>query len=353
MADFSQYTGPSAEWLALEATLPAPTPGLSISERKAETNTLRETVSAQAMQPLAPQIQTRDHSIPTRDGAHIQARTYQRHTPAPTTPSLPVYIHLHGGGFLFGTLSSEDPACSLVAINTGVLVLNVNYRHTPEHAYPTAWNDVEDAFEWLHDNAAALGADPLRVVVGGISAGAYLTASLALGKNLGRVGAGRPAIAGLVFMIPAVVFIDCYAGVLEQVKEEAVASWETCKDAPVLPRAVCRLFMDLLKVEGADEGDRRLNPGLASVEELGGMPPCVFGVAGFDPLRDEGLLFAKRLAEAGVPTDVTVFPGVPHGFRRYGDKLSECKRWDKVVEDGILWALSGPKATGVFEIKAE
>ena len=353
MADFSQYTGPSDEWLALEATLPAATPGLSIAQRKAEANTLRETVSASAMQTLGPQVHTQDHTIPTRDGAYIQARSYRRAgAPAPASP-LPVYMHLHGGGFLFGTLASEDPACALVAVNTGVVVLNVNYRHTPEHVYPTAWDDVEDAFGWLHDNAAAVGWDPLRVVVGGISAGAYLTASLALEKHLGRAAVGRPAIAGLVLMIPALVNIDCYAPVLAQIRDEAVSSWETCKDAPVLPRTVCRLFMDLLRIEGADPADTRLNPGLASAEQVKGLPPSVFGVAGLDPLRDEGLLFAKKLAEAGVPTDVHVFPGVPHGFRRYGDKLSGCKRWDKVVENGILWALGGPQATGAFEIKAE
>jgi len=351
MCDFSPYGGPSAEWLALEATLPAPTPGLTIEQRKVETNAHRESVSAAAMKTLAPQLQIDTHAIPTRDGAHIEARTY-RALNSKTGP-LPVYVHLHGGGFLFGTLASEDAACARVALSTGVLVLNVNYRHTPEHAYPTAWDDVEDAFGWLHDHIGALGGDAARVVIGGISAGAYLAASLALEKNLGRVAVGRPAIAGLVLMIPAVVHIDCYAPQMERLAGVEVSSWETCKDAPVLPRAVCRLFMDLLKVEGPDAADTRLNPGNASVKQVKGLPPTVFGVAGNDPLRDEGLLFAKRLTEAGVPTDVSVFRGVPHGFRRYGDALSECKRWDQVIDDGIFWALSGPKATGVFEIKTE
>ncbi|KAK4149219.1 Alpha/Beta hydrolase protein [Chaetomidium leptoderma] len=363
MCDFSSYGGPSDEWLALEATLPAPAAGLSIAERKAATNALRESVSAEAMKTLGPQLQIHTHTIPTRDGSRIQARSYRPlHTTGTTTTNpLPVYMHLHGGGFLFGTLSSEDAACARIAISTGVVVLNVDYRHTPEHVYPVAWNDTEDAFEWLHDNMSAVGGggggDAQRVVVGGISAGAYLGASLALQKHLGRVrvagGSSRPAIAGLVLMIPSVVHIDCYAPQMAKLKGVEVSSWETCKDAPVLPRAVCSLFMDLLKVEGADVSDTRLNPGNASVEQVKGLPPTVFGVAGNDPLRDEGLLFAKMLTEAGVPTDVNLFQGVPHGFRRYGDALSECKRWDQVIENGIAWALSGPEATGVFEIKTE
>jgi acetyl esterase/lipase len=255
---------------------------------------------------------------------------------------------------------SEDPACARIAVTTGALVLNVNYRHTPEHAYPTAWDDVEDAFAWLHANAAALGADPAQVVVGGISAGAYLTASLALRKHLGLAPelAGLPEIKGLVLMIPALVHIDCYAPVLGKLRDVAISSFETCKDAPVLPRKVCRLFMDLLKVKEVqqgvlDEADVRLNPGNATPEQVKGLPPTTFGIAGYDPLRDEGLLFAQMLTEAGVPTDVNLFKGVPHGFRRYGDQLKECERWDRVVERGIEWALAGPEATGVFEIKTE
>ncbi|KAK3904258.1 Alpha/Beta hydrolase protein [Staphylotrichum tortipilum] len=358
MADFSAYDGPSSEWLALAATLPSPPLGLSIPELKEATNAGRDAASASAMQTLGPQVQIQDHSIPARDGALIEARTYRRASDSASSSPLPVYIHLHGGGFLFGTLASEDPACARVAITTGALVLNVNYRHTPEHVYPTAWDDVEDAFAWLHANAAALGADPAQVVVGGISAGAYLTASLALRKHLGLAPelVKLPPIRGLVLMIPALVHIDCYAPVLAKLKDVAISSFETCKDAPVLPRKVCRLFMDLLKVkevQALDEADVRLNPGNATPEQVKGLPPTTFGIAGFDPLRDEGLLFAQMLTEAGVPTDVNLFKGVPHGFRRYGDQLSECERWDRVVERGVEWALAGPEATGVFEIKTE
>jgi len=360
MCDFSEYGTPSPEWLALEATLP-PQPSVPLEERVRTTNAVREAASAAAMKPLQPWVKTQDHTITTRDGYPLEARTY-RPSPetipsSPETERLPVYIHLHGGGFLFGTLSSEDAACARIAINARIVVLNVNYRHTPEWVYPTAWNDVEDAFAWLHENIDALRGDKDKVVVGGISAGAYLGASLALGKHLGRSTQPKvdelPPIKGLVLTIPALVNLNCYGPVMAQLKSPEVSSWETCKDAPILPRGVCEFFMGLLKVQGFDEGDVRMNPGLATAGQVKGLPPTVFGVAGFDPLRDEGLLFAKRLAEAGVPTDVHVFKGLPHGFRRYGEQLSECQRWDRIVENGIVWALSGPDATGVLEIKTE
>ena len=354
MCDFSSYGGPSDEWLALEATLPPPPTNISLDERKRATNALREQLAAETMKTLSPQVQMQDHSIPTRDGSSIEARSYHPLTGLPPTGGpLPVYMHLHGGGFLFGTLASEDATCARIAINTHIIVLNINYRHTPEHVYPTAWSDTEDAFEWLHDNISILGGDPLRVVVGGISAGAYLTASLTLEKHLGRVAAARPPIAGQLLMIPSVGHIDCHGPQLAKLKDASVSSWETCKDAPILSRAVCRLFMDLLRVEELDPSDTRMNPGNPSPEQVRGLPPSVFGVAGLDPLRDEGLLFAKMLTEAGVPTDVNLFRGVPHGFRRYDDRLSESKRWDQVMERGITWALAGPQATGDFDIKTE
>jgi acetyl esterase/lipase len=114
------------------------------------------------------------------------------------------------------------------------------------------------------------------------------------------------------------------------------------------------MFTDMLKVPKTDlqVDDLRLNPGNASPEKVQGFPPTVFGVAGMDPLRDEGLLFAMTLAEASVPTDVNIFPGLPHGFRRYGDSLSECERWDKVMENGTMWVLSGPVASP-FLIRSE
>jgi len=303
------------------------------------------------MKQLGPWVQTQDFAIPTRDGASIEARTY-RHLGLPAEPA-PVYVHFHGGGFLFGSLTADDALCSRIAINTHIIVLNVNYRHTPEATYPTAWNDAEDAFRWLHDNAATVGANPQRVIVGGISAGAYLTASLVLQKHLGRFTPALPPIAGQVLMIPCLVNMECYGPQLAKMRDPSVSSWETCKDAPVLPRAVCRMFMDLLQVESPDASDLRMNPGNASADQVKGLPPTVVGVAGLDPLRDEGLLFAKMLTKAGVPTDVSLFSGVPHGFRRFGDKLSECKRWDQVVEGGILWVLAEPEATGEFVVKTE
>ena len=114
-------------------------------------------------------------------------------------------------------------------------------------------------------------------------------------------------------MIPALSHIRCNAPQMAKMKDSLVHSWETCRGAPILDRATCELFMDLLAVEKLDETDIRMNPGNATPDQMKGLPPTIVSVAGLDPLRDEGLLYAKLLAESGVPTDVHLFKGVPHG----------------------------------------
>ncbi|KAI9926155.1 hypothetical protein MW887_004618 [Aspergillus wentii] len=362
MADFSEYGIPIEEWIALEATLPVPPTGLGLDELKKAMNSDREATAAKEMidQDFVSRVTIRDHHIPGRDGYSIEGRTY-RPSNVLESQSLPVYIHLHGGGFFVGTLSSEDATCSRIVTslaeeNFPVVVLNINYRHTPEYPFPIAWNDTEDAFHWLHDNIDQVGGDSSKIVVGGISAGALLTASLALIQNLGidESLAKRPKIRGQILMIPPLVIGDAYETQLKQLVSPEVSSYRQNEFAPILPVARMQLFSKLMGVDKVkiEDNDRRVNPGNATADEVKGLPPAVFGIAGRDPLRDEGLFYGKLLTENGVPTKVNVFKGLPHGFRRYGDKLSLSKKYDEVMYQGIKWALSEPEATGKFDIQA-
>ncbi|KAJ5983093.1 hypothetical protein N7481_005192 [Penicillium waksmanii] len=346
MADFSQYTAPIADWVALEPTLPA-FPNVGLEDLKHIVNKGREDMAAQGVadRGLAEKVHTKDFKIPARDGYVLEARSYR---PANVSPShaLPVYIHLHGGGYLFGTLGSEDAICSRIVADQleksfPVVVFNINYRHTPEYKYPTAWNDVEDAFVWFHENISEVGGRGERSWSG------YRGDN----ENL----AACPRIRGQVLMIPCLVQLDYYAPRQDKLRSPELSSLVGCANAPILPIDRIKLFGSLLDVnKDSNTGDdRRLNPGNATAEEVKELPPTTFGIAGNDPLRDEGLFYAQLLNENGVPTDVHVFPGVPHGFRRYGDKLAaSSKRWDEVMTNGISWALSSPEC-GSFEIKSE
>jgi acetyl esterase/lipase len=302
MCDFSAYGTPSDAWVAAALSLPAAPEALGVLERRALTNRVREKVAAEFMKVLGPQVVMRDHTIPSRGGP-LAARSYRPADAEPADAVLPVYMHLHGGGFHYGTLAAEDAVCARLAARARVVVLSVNYRHTPEHPYPAAWDDTHDAFAWLHDHvadeAAGLFGDPQRVVIGGISAGAELAASFALQQALGHAAASRPALAGQLLMIPALVQMDCYGPVLQQLRDPSVSSYEQNKAAPILSLDSCKFFTSMLKFENSDENDVRMNPGNATSAQVKGLPPTVFGIAGFDPLRDEGLLYAKRLTESG------------------------------------------------------
>lgn len=295
MCDFSQYGGASAEFhgVQLESTSLTEPKKPTLEQLKRTTNQEREAASKSAMSSFAEQIIMKNHFIPTRDGHRLETRTY-RSSSLPPTDLLPVYFHLHGGGWLFGTLDSEDATCAQIASTIPVVVLNVNYRHTPEWTYPTALNDSEDALEWTIQHANALSADSTQIVVGGISAGGQLCAALA------QKFRGNPRIRGQILMIPALVHYACYEAQLRQMKDPAISSYTENQFAPRLPLERMKLFYDLLVAnQDPQQGDKRLNPGNASAEDVVGLPPAMICVAGLDVLRDEGLLYAKLLARNG------------------------------------------------------
>ncbi|KAL1649356.1 hypothetical protein SLS61_006464 [Didymella pomorum] len=351
--DFSQYGGPCDEWLAIERTLPAMTFDTNMDPvvLKNAVNKDREERTAAGMKFLAPHVHTADYSIPTRDGSSIEARTY-RSVKKDKSEKLPVYIYFHGGGFIFGSIASEDFVCAQTAINAGVLVVNVNYRHTPEHVFPTAWHDSQDAFAWVHKNIEELNGDPSKVLVGGVSAGGQLAASLTLEKHLGKseVMKGLPELAGQILIIPCVASPYTYDEVVGKHFTPGKSSYVENKDAPILPLKTVEFFTALLKAPKGDTKDTKTNIVNASNDEVRGLPPTVFGIAGLDPLRDEALLYAKNLTEANVPTEIMLFKGVPHGHRRFGKALKASDHWDECVDKGILWALSNPQATGKFVV---
>jgi acetyl esterase/lipase len=333
--DFSQYGGASDEWLAIEKLLPTRLIDTSMDPAvlRDAANADREAEKADSMKELASHV-------------HMTYRPISKSE----AEKLPVYIFYHGGGFLFGNLNVNNDLCAQTAINTGAVVLNVNYRHTPEHIFPTAWHDSQDAFVWLHANIDAIGGDPTKVLVGGISAGGQLAASLTLEKHLGKseVMKGLPDLAGQILMIPCLASPQTYAqGPGKLLKR---SSYEENEFAPILPKTTIDFFTSLLKIPTPDLKDTKVNMINATVDEVRGIPPTVIGIAGLDPLRDEALLYAKLLADANVPIEVRLFKGVPHGHRRFNLPKAN-KDWDECVDEGILWALGKPEATGKVAVK--
>jgi acetyl esterase/lipase len=185
---------------------------------------------------------------------------------------------------LFGTLDSEDFACATWAHRLGLVVLSVCYRHTPEFVFPTQHNDAWDGFEWVMANAQLLAVDPSKVVVGGISAGGSLTASVLYREVQLAREAGRPVrVKGQLLVVPWLVHRDAYPFHLFAAREKA--SLVQCAAAPILPKQRYDLFTDLLNIR--DPREPLMNVGLAGEEELEGVPRTAFMVNGWGPLRDE------------------------------------------------------------------
>jgi acetyl esterase/lipase len=236
-------------------------------------------------------VTVEERLIPGPAGApEVRVRVY---TPTSVAGPRPAFVSIHGGGFVLGDLDIDAPGCFEIADEIGAVVVSVDYRLAPEHPYPAGLEDCYAALEWTAAKASELGVDPARIAIGGSSAGGGLTAGLAL---LARDRGG-----------PAVTFQ--YLGIPELDDRLETPSMTQFVDTPMWnrPNAVLSWKYYL----GGQPADQYAAPSRA--EDLSGLPPAYVSVCEFDPLRDEGLVYATRLIQAGVPTELHHFPGTFHG----------------------------------------
>jgi acetyl esterase len=244
---------------------------------------------------LLDDIETRDLSVPGGT-APLHARLYV--PPAvPETRSLVMYFH--GGGFVMGSVASTDPLCRLLAAQSGVRVLSVDYRLAPEDPYPAALEDAIAAFRAVHRDAASFGADPDLIAVGGDSAGANL--ALVVAHQQALLGGPVPAFALALYPVTDV--------------ERTGGSRELFGNGFGLTAELLQDLERMYLPDGVPTHDTR--GALLRADDLSGMPPVYLATAGFDPLRDEGEELAARLREAGVPVVARRFPGLVHGYASF------------------------------------
>jgi acetyl esterase len=231
----------------------------------------------------------RNVEIPLQ-GGHIGARRYR---PDDAEPRATV-VYLHGGGWVTGDLEYSDPLCRHLAADAGCEVLAVDYRLAPEHPFPTPLEDAYGALCWAADELAS--GRPL--VVAGDSAGGALAAACA---QRARDEAG-PELAGQLLVYPVLdadFSRNSYAENRGMVLGPEEMGW----------------FWD----HYLPDPHERAHPWAAPLraQDLSGLPATVLVVADLDPLRDEGLAYAARLAECGVPVRLRHVPGLVHGFLRF------------------------------------
>jgi len=240
----------------------------------------------------------------------LRARHY---APPETGAPHPLLVYYHGGGFVFGDLDTHDGLCRILCRHAGAHVLAVDYRLAPEDPFPAAVQDARAALRWAFANAEALGADPVRIGVGGDSAGGNLAAVVS--QLAARDGGPAPSLQLLIY--PTTDFT------------RRRPSRELFGEGFFLTSSSMDWFEGhYLGVASEQASDPRASPLLA--EDLSGLAPALIITAAFDPLRDEGEAYAAALHAAGTPVALRRFPGFIHGFVNMGGVSHGCR--DGVVE---------------------
>lgn len=191
-----------------------------------------------------------------------------------------VIVYFHGGGWVLGNRLSTDSAVRFLAVHTGADVVSVDYRLAPEDPFPAAIDDALAAYEFTVAHCADWGIDPDRIVVAGDSAGANISAVI---SQLLRAHPHRPAMQ--VLFCPSVDL------------SSETPSYTEFADGYFLTRKQIHWYKERYLAQPSLATDPKVSPLLA--EDLSDLPPAYIGVAGFDPLRDEGIVYATRLREAG------------------------------------------------------
>jgi acetyl esterase len=244
-------------------------------------------------QPLA-LYDVEDASLPSPHGA-LPLRLYR---PAPTP--LPIALFIHGGGWTLNDIDTHDHLCRRIAKRSGWLIASLDYRRAPEHRHPAALQDARFAYDWLLENASRLGGNAALMALAGESSGATTATALAL--QLRDTGAPLPALQILAY--PMVDLPDRWPSYRER------------GSGFTLDRPLALWFMKQSLPDSFDPADCYRDPYLfpLGTAELGGLPPALVMTAEFDPLRDEGIAYAQRLAAAGVAVEHLHVPDQMHGF---------------------------------------
>jgi acetyl esterase len=238
-----------------------------------------------------------DRLVPGHEGdPDVPVRVYRPKGPAAGTP-VPGVVMIHGGGFVIGSVEAEHGGAAQMAIDTGAVVVSVDYRLAPENPYPAGLHDCYAALAHLHDKAAALGVDPDLVALAGTSAGGGLAAATAL---LARDRGGPP----VCFQLLHIPELD---------DRLQTGSMQAFVDSPMWnrPLAVQSWRAYLGPLYGTDDVPAYAAPARAT--DLSGLPPAYISTAESDPLRDEGITYALRLLQAGISVELHQFPGTFHG----------------------------------------
>lgn len=242
-------------------------------------------------------------SITCRDGHRLDLRRYEG-----MEPQAPALLYFHGGGYTVGNLDSHDTLCRALAHESGCTVLSVDYRLAPEHKFPTAFHDAEDAYRWLMQHGNEIDIDTTRIAVGGDSVGGTLATALCL------------AARDHDWLPPRcqVLLYPCTSAQQDSESHRRFARGHLL-EADTLQW----MFGHYLNSD-AERHDWRFAP--LEADDLRKLPPAFIALADHDPLIDEGIAYANRLQSSGVDARLTIYPGMVHDFARLGGIVPDVAR---------------------------
>jgi acetyl esterase len=275
----------------LEATAKAelrPIESMTPPEARAQ---MEATSRARKAEPL-PVARVEERLIPGPAG-EIRLRLYWPDAAAPA----PAIVYYHGGGHVIGSLDTHDLIARNLCAGVGALVVSVDYRMGPEHKFPAAVDDCFAALNWVHANAAGVGAEPDRIGVHGDSAGANLAAVVALMAR----DAGGPELQLQSLVYPVADYTL-----------SAASYSRYAQGYGALTRDAMAWFRDHYLRSPADAEDWRASP--IKAKDHAGVAPAIVIVAECDVLHDDGESYAEALRRAEVPVEYREYPGMIHGF---------------------------------------
>ncbi len=245
---------------------------------------------------VPPDLSVADVIVPGWKGNPAARLRFYR--PVGLASTMPAFLWMHGGGFIMGNVEQDDRRSMALARELGITVAAVSYRLAPEHPAPAALNDAYACLRYLHDRAAECDIDPQRIAIGGTSAGGGLTAALAqLAHDVGEI---TP-----IFQLMAYPMLDDRSA-LRTDRDHSHARLYT-------PKGHLQTWRWYLGHEPGQQGIvDYAAPGRRS--DLSGLPPAWIGVTTHDVLYDEGVAYANRLNDCGVPCELHIVEGGFHGF---------------------------------------
>jgi acetyl esterase len=274
----------------------------------------RATRAMAAFAAPAPDVERRDEVL--ADNGGLTLRIYSPIGTAGQT--LPALIYFHGGGWISGGLDSHDALCATISASAGCRVVAVDYRLSPEHRFPQGLEDGLAAIRAVETDPERFGVDPRRLAIGGDSAGANLAAVLA-----------REASAPLALQV-------LLCPVMEP--RGRTGSRQEFASGYLIEEATMAFYWECYRSEGLAPDDPRVAP--LRAESFARLPPALIHTAEFDPLRDEGELYAKALRRDGIAVELTVHAGMIHHFYGLGAVIPAALAPLDAIGDGLRAAFA-------------